>query len=71
MLVSITSTVVIIIVISSSTKCYYASDSHNGLCNLVILLVLLPHHTFVHNINLSDIYMKVVSGVIKICPLVV
>lgn len=70
MLVSVTPTIVIT-VIFSSTKCYYASDGHSGLCNLVILLVLLPHHTPMHNINLSDIYMNVVSGVIKICPLVV
>jgi len=62
MLVSIISTIVIITVISSITKCYYG---HNGLCSLVILLVLLPHHTLMHNINLSDIYLKVVSGVIK------
>ena len=70
MLVSIISTIVFITVISSITKCYYASDGHNCLCNLVIILVLFPHHTFIQNFNLSDIYMKVV-GVIKIYPLVV
>jgi hypothetical protein len=68
MLFSIISATVIITVISSITKFYYG---HNGLCNLVILLVLLPHDTLMHNINLSDIYLKVLSGFIKIGPLFV